>query len=300
MIRPQLKTFLSVCDTGSFSKAAAALFMTPSAVLQQIRTLEEELGAELFVRSSRGVTLTPAGSYLERRGRSLVETDEEIRRTIRSLTSEESRICIGSSIMEKVRLLYDLWVLFSAEEDRNCNIQMLGIDAVHKGHNIPPETDLIESINSYVPWMREWNFFEICRVPFGFAFPRNHPLAGRERVTLGDLRGETVLTINDGTCDTVTELLDLLRRNDITVVMPHVPGSIPLWESAFRQEALLVPVCWRDILINMSVVPFEHEFTLPYGIFYRPEPQPVIQRFLDFIRKTYHEGNASGIVPVLE
>ena len=75
MLRPQLKTFLSVCDAGSFSRAAAALYMTPSAVLQQIRTLESELGAELFVRSSRGVALTPAGSCLERRGRSLAELD---------------------------------------------------------------------------------------------------------------------------------------------------------------------------------------------------------------------------------
>lgn len=299
MLRPQLKTFLCVCDTGSFSKAAASLFMTPSAVLQQIRTLEEELGAELFLRSSRGVRLTPAGAYLEHRGRSLVEDNEEIRRHIRSLASEENRICIGSSIMEKVRLLYDLWVLFSAEEEKDCKIQMLGIDVVHNAHNIPPETDLIESINSNVNWMRDWDFFEICQIPFGFAFPGGHPLARKECITLEDLRGETVLTINDGSCDTVANLLDLLRRNGTSVVLPNVPGSIPLWESAFRREALLVPVCWSDILINMTVVPFEHAFTLPYGIFYRPNPQPVVRRFLDFIQKTYLEGNASGIVPVL-
>lgn len=40
MLRHQLKTFLTVCDTGSFTKAAAALYITPSAVLQQIQTLE--------------------------------------------------------------------------------------------------------------------------------------------------------------------------------------------------------------------------------------------------------------------
>ena len=64
MYRPQLKTFLTVCETGSFSKAAEQLFITPSAVLQQIRTLEAELDAALFVRSSKGVSLTSAGDYL--------------------------------------------------------------------------------------------------------------------------------------------------------------------------------------------------------------------------------------------
>ena len=297
MLRPQLKTFLSVCDAGSFSKAAAALYMTPSAVLQQIRTLESELGAELFVRSSRGVTLTPAGSCLERRGRSLAELDAEIRREIRSLASEENSICIGSSIMEKVRLLYDLWVLFSAEEQRSCGIHMLSIDAVH---NIPPETDLIESVNAGVDWMRAWEFFEICRVPFGFAFPRSHPLARKERITLEDLRAETVVSVNTGSCDAVAAVLDLLRRHRIHVLTPNVPEGSLLMESAFRQDALLVPMCWHDILINMRVVPFEYEFTLPYGIFYRSNPQPAVQRFLGFIQKTYREGNASGIVPVLD
>ena len=61
MIRQQLKTFLSVCETGSFTKAAVALYITPSAVLQQIQTLEAELGVVLFHRTRKGVTLTAEG-----------------------------------------------------------------------------------------------------------------------------------------------------------------------------------------------------------------------------------------------
>ncbi len=296
MIRPQLNTFLSVCDTGSFSKAAASLFLTPSAVLQQIRQLENLLGCELFVRSSRGVSLTPAGEYLERRARTLVEISDEIRRDIRQLARAENRICIGSSMLEKCRLLYDLWVLFSQEE-KDCGIQMLSIDVMH---NIPSETDLIESVNSSVPWMREWEFLEICRVPFGFAVVNDHPLAQKSVLTLDDLRGETVTSINSGTCDVVGNLLDLLHKNHIQVSYYTEPGSgNALWESAFRREVLLVPMCWSDILINMTCVPFEKEFLLPYGIFYRSHPAPAVRRFLDFIESTYHEGNVHGIVPVL-
>ena len=61
MLRPHLRTFLAVCETGSFNKAANTLFITPSAVLQQIQTLEKELGVTLFSRNKKGVSLTPEG-----------------------------------------------------------------------------------------------------------------------------------------------------------------------------------------------------------------------------------------------
>ena len=295
MYRPQLKTFLTVCETGSFSKAAEALFITPSAVLQQIRSLEADLGVPLFLRSTKGVSLTPAGECLSRRGADFVQMSEEIRRDLRSIASVDKRICVGTSIMEKVRLLYELWVLYS-EEEKDCEIQMVNIEM---GHDIPAEVELIESVNSGVAWMREWEFLEICRVPFGFAVVKDHPLASRSVLRLEDLRHETVVTLNDGSCDAVADLLELLKRSYISVQNPSLRDSNLLWESAFRRDALLVPMCWSDILINMTVLPFEQEFLLPYGIFYRAETHPAVRRFLDFIRQTYREGNARGIVPVL-
>ena len=295
MLRHQLKTFLTVCETGSFSKAAAALYITPSAVLQQIQTLEADFKVPLFYRTSKGVSLTQAGEFLELRGRALSHMSEELRRDMQSFVSNAKPICVGTSIMEKIRLLYELWVLFS-EEEKDCEIQMVNIDAAH---NIPANTDLIESINSGIDWMREWEFFEICRVPFGFAVANNHPLAQKKLIRQNDLAGQTVMTINEGSCDVVAELLDLLRRSHAQVVFPGRHSTNPLWESAFRRDALLVPMCWNDILINMTVIPFEFDYSLPYGIFYRSQPHASVQRFLDFIKLTYGEGNSHGIVPVL-
>ena len=200
MYNPQLKTFLTVCDCGSFSKAANLLFLTPSAVLHQIRTLEKDLGTELFLRTSKGVSLTPSGLFLEQRARPFIRMGDEIRQGLRELSSDENSICIGTSVLEKCRLLYDLWVLFSAEEP-GCQIRMSNIDVEH---HIPENTDLIESFNSEAFWMREWSFLEICQVPFGFAVVRDHPLAGKALLTLDDLRGKTVHTINNGSCETIT------------------------------------------------------------------------------------------------
>ena len=296
MLRHQLKTFLTVCDTGSFTKAAAALYITPSAVLQQIQTLETEFRVPLFIRTSKGVVLTQAGECLELRGRALSHMNEELHHDMQSVVSNDKPICVGTSMMEKVRLLYELWVLFT-EENKDCEIRMVSIDV---GHNIPENTDLIESINSSVAWMREWEFFEICRVPFGFAVANNHPLAQKKLIRQNDLADQTVMTINDGTCEVLADLLALLRRSHAQVVFPDSYSSNPLWESAFRRDALLVPMCWADILINMSVIPFEFDYSLPYGIFYRSQPHTSVQRFLEFIKLTYGTGNSHGIVPVLE
>ena len=147
--------------------------------------------------------------------------------------------------------------------------------------------------------MKDWEFLKICQVPFGFAFVNDHPLAQKKVISLDDLKGETVHTINNGSCETIASLLRLLRESGINVVYSYGSGMNMFWESAFVRDVQLVPMCFHDILINMTIVPFEEDFSLPYGIFHRTNPHPPVQKFLDFIRLTYGEGNASGIVPVL-
>ena len=64
---PQLehyKVFAAVARHGNLSKAAESLFITQPAVSQCIKQMEKELGAQLFVRSARGVALTPTGQQL--------------------------------------------------------------------------------------------------------------------------------------------------------------------------------------------------------------------------------------------
>ena len=60
----QLRTFLAVAETGSFTKAAEEVHRTQSAVSMQIKKLEERLGCQLFVRTGRDIRLTPEGRTL--------------------------------------------------------------------------------------------------------------------------------------------------------------------------------------------------------------------------------------------
>lgn len=60
----QLKYFVGIAETGRFSEASRQLFISQSAVSQQIKALEEELGTQLFIRHPHSVTLTESGEHL--------------------------------------------------------------------------------------------------------------------------------------------------------------------------------------------------------------------------------------------
>lgn len=60
----QLRTFLAIARTGNLTRAASILATSQPAVSAQLRALEDELGVELFARTSRGMELTEAGRIL--------------------------------------------------------------------------------------------------------------------------------------------------------------------------------------------------------------------------------------------
>jgi len=73
-----IKAFLLVARSGSFSAAARELGVAPSVVTKRITRLEDEMGAQLFVRSTRALALTPAGERLLPQYQRLVAELDEI------------------------------------------------------------------------------------------------------------------------------------------------------------------------------------------------------------------------------
>lgn len=72
-------------DTGSITKAADILFITQSALSKRIMAIEEELGAELLIRSRQGIRFTPAGEEVLRHCSAAASELEEMRRNLDSM-----------------------------------------------------------------------------------------------------------------------------------------------------------------------------------------------------------------------
>jgi len=93
-----LKAFLSVAETGSFSAASKQLFLTQPAISKRIAALESELDTALFDRIGRQIGLTEAGIALLPRTRKILDELEDSRRVIRNLSGKVSgTLSLGTS-----------------------------------------------------------------------------------------------------------------------------------------------------------------------------------------------------------
>jgi LysR family transcriptional regulator, nitrogen assimilation regulatory protein len=92
----QIRTFRSVAELGSLSKAADKLRIAQPALSRQIKLLEHELRTELFTRSGRGMVLTEAGRILLARTAGIVRQIDQIRDDIQSAAGAPSgRVVLG-------------------------------------------------------------------------------------------------------------------------------------------------------------------------------------------------------------
>lgn len=114
----RLRYFLAVAEEGHFGRAAERLNIVQPALSMQIRTLEEELGGPLFVRTSRRVELTEAGKLLQVEARRTVEQAEHTKSIVqRSLKGETGCVRVGfagnavfsGKLMEDLRIFRKMY-----------------------------------------------------------------------------------------------------------------------------------------------------------------------------------------------
>lgn len=92
----QLTYFLTVVDSGAFSRAAIVLNMAQPSLSRQIALLEQEFGQRLLIRTGRGVTLTEAGVLLADRARGLLTAARQLTTELRDHDqSPTGRVTIG-------------------------------------------------------------------------------------------------------------------------------------------------------------------------------------------------------------
>ena len=92
----RLRYFVAVLESGSFSRAAAALHMSQPALSRQVLLLEEELGQRLLVRNGRGASANEAGLALLAHARAIDELADKARADMRERqASPRGRVTIG-------------------------------------------------------------------------------------------------------------------------------------------------------------------------------------------------------------
>ena len=94
----QLRAFVAIAESGTFTAGAVRVHVTQAAISMQIRQLENELGAKLFVRAPRRVILTEAGEHLLDRARLILREHDAAQDEIAELAgAEKGRLRIGSA-----------------------------------------------------------------------------------------------------------------------------------------------------------------------------------------------------------
>ena len=94
----QIRTYLNVAAHGSFLEAARRLHVTQSTVSARIQSLEQLLGARLFVRNRAGASLTPEGRRFLRHAKALMLTLEQARHEVGLPTQFKGSITVGARI----------------------------------------------------------------------------------------------------------------------------------------------------------------------------------------------------------
>lgn len=105
------RTFLEVAASGSFISAADRLHLTQTAVSARIRTLEEQLGRQLFVRNKAGARLTASGQRFVRHATTLVQVWERARQTVALPPGLEDGVSVGGELSLWHPLLAD-WLIW--------------------------------------------------------------------------------------------------------------------------------------------------------------------------------------------
>ncbi|URM90002.1 LysR family transcriptional regulator [Streptomyces sp. MRC013] len=195
----QLEYFVAVAEERNFTRAAERVHISQSGISARIRGLEQELGAELFDRSTRIATLTAAGEAALEHARAALAAADALGRAVAGVTGlVRGRLSLGMVVGCTLTPLFDALAAFhgahpgvevllrEADSDRLVAAVRTGaLDLALVGTPAPPP----EGLESLV----------LASERLVAAVPAGHPLAERRRPTLRDVAAHPVVCMPPGT-----------------------------------------------------------------------------------------------------
>lgn len=191
----QLKRFLDLCETKSFTKTAGNMFLSQQALSSSMNALEEELGKTLFRRTPKGVVLTEEGIVLKELCEPLVQSFDD-------MNAELSRRY--DNIDERLVMALAPAVLRAS-----------GPDLIHRFKVTHPhfklkvieclDTVCVENVQNEVvelafcPYLRDesdTNHIRLGAEKLCAIVSKNSPLAAMEKISIADLANESLVSFN--------------------------------------------------------------------------------------------------------
>lgn len=199
MTMAQIKYFVTVAKCLSFTKAAEQLFISQPALSRHIRNMEEELNIQLFVRTTNGIRLTPAGSSLYigmsdmyRNYIELVKKAEKIQKGL------DGSLKIGILDQTNVADFMPLIYRYFSEHHPNVDLWFQGgsfdflVSELYAGR-----LDMIFTLQFEIKRKESIIYQYVSRSRDHIVMSKYHPLAEKECVTLDDVRHETFVMISE-------------------------------------------------------------------------------------------------------
>ena len=187
-----LRYFVAVAEELNFSRAAERLHMAQPPLSAAIRQLEQELGTELLLRTTREVRLTDAGSaFLEGAKRTLAELERTRSDTRRAAAGEVGQLRVGFSWSARFETLPAIGRAFRLSHP---DVSLL-TEEMWNARMLPAlRSGAIDAAVSLCPEIAaEFSYEAIRSEPVITLLAQSHPLADKPAIDLRDLAGERFL-----------------------------------------------------------------------------------------------------------
>ena len=239
----KLRTFITVANEGSFTRAADRLYLSAVAVKSQIDALEAELGEKLFLRKATGCTLSAAGNVFISHARKILKDIDTARSEVeKAAIAASGEVVIGHSIAFNYRYIGTLSTGFSAvRENHLIQFEKIPHDELishllrREVHCILAESGLVEE--KYRDSVR---FDPIISLPFYAIMKKGHPLSNRDKLRPDELEGQEIYASSMMSSETLsmlrslTDHLLLIEETDRNVLFNRIiKNAVEIYPNRF-------------------------------------------------------------------
>lgn len=287
----QLTCFLTVSETLNFARAAELLNVTQPAVTHQIRSLEKELNAKLFIRTTHSVELTRAGRLLIDDARTIVSTSMRTQKRFETMRGLDiPAFTIGCHVDGYLQCLPQILREF-ADLFPEVHPQILMKTSLPHLYRLldDEKADIIFGIKD--PTARNLGIYkELTKSPIVCVCAADHPLAAHLTVTKNDLCSERLILFDTTKYSFFTAGLqgELIagRQADDLYFAESTLTAILLAKAKYG--IFLLP----DILVpddeEIAAVPVEDAGTESFGMYYKTlQNNRLLKGFISIIKKQF-------------